>query len=494
MTELTLVWSEGEPMGRDARRFPLSDELDRRALHDALTQTPGIDDFAIARRHLLVVARAPRPALVLRLTVRAHTPTRHQVPVVYDGEDLSLVAQAIGLSVEELQHEHARTYRVAMLGFLPGFAYLEGLSPRLAALPRRDRPRAIVPAGAVAVGGGFTGIYPCASPGGWHLLGRTSLSMLDGDAPRWALGDEVELVPATTLVERPVSSRAASNIGELEVVHVEGAAYVQANTRRRRAAGLPEGGPLDRARATRALRTAGLDDDDAYLECFGALVLRAGARVVHVTDGHGRVVRIAPRSEHRFALGPDRHVHYLAFDRPIDVPSVLGSRGTLVAIARGGLGGRALRRGDRLSLGDMVPRSIVAAPARVARPRPDALEVVLGPDLHGSRAAFDAATIDQLFATPYRVTPTRSRVGLRLEAVDGRPLATRIVGAWDSVPCIAGAIEVPPDGTPVVLGPEHPVTGGYPLLGVVTPASLDVLQSLPSGQVVRFRPAPPGAT
>jgi KipI family sensor histidine kinase inhibitor len=101
------------------------------------------------------------------------------IPVRYDGADLDDVARAAGISIEAVIAAHVATeYRVAFCGFMPGFSYMIGLDARLH-LPRRATPRTRVPAGAVAIAGEFTGVYPQESPGGWHLLGSTSLPMWD---------------------------------------------------------------------------------------------------------------------------------------------------------------------------------------------------------------------------------------------------------------------------------------------------------------------------
>ena len=102
------------------------------------------------------------------------------IPVRYDGPDVVEVARRAGLSTEQVRALHSSTsYVTAMIGFVPGFGYLSGLDPRLH-LPRRSEPRPLVPAGAVALAGGWTGVYPRATPGGWHLIGQT-------DAPMWDL-------------------------------------------------------------------------------------------------------------------------------------------------------------------------------------------------------------------------------------------------------------------------------------------------------------------
>ena len=117
-----------------------------------------------------------------------------EIPVVYDGADLEEVARLAGLSAEEVVERHAAAeYVVAFIGFAPGFAYLIGGDERLA-VPRLPKPRARVPAGSVAVAGPYSGIYPRESPGGWRLLGRTSLTLFDSQRAEPALlgnGDRV---------------------------------------------------------------------------------------------------------------------------------------------------------------------------------------------------------------------------------------------------------------------------------------------------------------
>ena len=121
------------------------------------------------------------------------------VPVCYGGpygEDLPAVARHAGLSEEEVIRLHSgRTYRIYMLGFLPGFPYLGGLDERLFT-PRLPTPRTRIPAGSVGIGGEQTGIYPMESPGGWQLIGRTPLCLFaPGRTLPYAAGDSIRFVP-----------------------------------------------------------------------------------------------------------------------------------------------------------------------------------------------------------------------------------------------------------------------------------------------------------
>ena len=130
-----------------------------------------------------------------------------ELPVTYDGDDLAAVGRLTGLGTDGVVAAHsASLWTVAFTGFAPGFGYLvpSPSSDALAALlavPRRAEPRVRVPGGAVALAGGYSGVYPRPGPGGWQLLGRTSAAVwdLDRDPPALLLpGRTVRFVPVTT--------------------------------------------------------------------------------------------------------------------------------------------------------------------------------------------------------------------------------------------------------------------------------------------------------
>jgi allophanate hydrolase len=129
-----------------------------------------------------------------------------EIPVVYGGEqgpDLEELAAATGLSREEIIALHTgREYRVDMVGFTPGFAFIGGLDERLR-VPRRTEPRQYVPAGSVGIADGRTGLYAMASPGGWTLIGRTELPLFDP-----AVDPPFLLQPGTRVHFRAVESGA----------------------------------------------------------------------------------------------------------------------------------------------------------------------------------------------------------------------------------------------------------------------------------------------
>ena len=190
-------------MGEGALLVETTDAAQAHALRRALLDAPlpGVRELIPGHSSLLIVA----DPLILDLnTVAASLPAAVHVPsvtgrlhefsVVYDGEDLAEVAKHVGLTEEEVVRRHtAPLYDVAFLGFVPGFPYLTGLDPALR-LPRRPRPRTRVPAGSVALADGYTGIYPQATPGGWHILGRCPVRLFDATRAQPALlmpGDSV---------------------------------------------------------------------------------------------------------------------------------------------------------------------------------------------------------------------------------------------------------------------------------------------------------------
>ena len=129
-----------------------------------------------------LAARVGAATVPKRRGSRRSTPRTVEIPVCYDPEfapDLDEVAHHSQISTEQVVELHsAADYRVACIGFVPGFPFMAGL-PKKIAMPRRSNPRTEIPPGAVGIGGAQTGIYPLRSPGGWNLIGRTPLKLFD---------------------------------------------------------------------------------------------------------------------------------------------------------------------------------------------------------------------------------------------------------------------------------------------------------------------------
>lgn len=181
------------PSGERAVLVELGSLAQAHALSAAIlaAELPDVLDVVPAARTVLVTTH--RPDRLSEVAAQLHRlaqepgstppgPEPVRIPVAYDGDDLAEVARLASLSTTEVLARHtAATYTVDFIGFAPGFAYLSGLDPVLQ-VPRLDTPRTAVPAGAVAIAGEYSAVYPRSSPGGWRLIGHTDLVMFDVDA------------------------------------------------------------------------------------------------------------------------------------------------------------------------------------------------------------------------------------------------------------------------------------------------------------------------
>jgi UPF0271 protein len=186
-----------ERLGDRAVRIPRPASAAPRALVAEIRTWPGVVDVVVARDTIGVYfADAPhldeaRIAGLAQLPDLVTPAREHVLRAVYDGEDLA------ELGDDTARIHAAGIYTVETMGFMPGFAYLGGLDPRLAALQRRATPRTRVPGGSIGIAGGYTAVYPFESPGGWHLIGRVvDTPMFGPDGSLLALGDRVRFVPA----------------------------------------------------------------------------------------------------------------------------------------------------------------------------------------------------------------------------------------------------------------------------------------------------------
>jgi KipI family sensor histidine kinase inhibitor len=510
------------PYGPDALLVDLPGLDAVRALDDALRADPlvGAVDVVPAARTLLVRfdgevrASAAAGDLAARAARAADEPAGSRavtepvvLPVRYDGADLAEVARLTGLDEAEVVRRHAAaTYTVAFGGFMPGFAYLTGLDPVLH-VPRRSSPRERVPAGAVAIAGEFAAVYPAATPGGWMLLGTCDVPLFDVNRHPPALlrpGARVRFAPdrATTDARPPArvpapppAARRASVVPTVEVLAPGVLTLVQDAGRPGLAAvGVGRSGAADAGARRLANRLVGNAGDAAVLEVLlggaelrfpaGGVVALAGAEVPALLDD----APVAPHTATRVRPGGVLRTGHatrglrltVAVRGGVDVPPLLGSRS---ADQLSGIGPEPLRAGDVLRVGD---RLLAAAQPWGDPPRtwtdPAVLHVLPGP-----RADWFAPdALERLAAAEYEVTPASNRVAVRLA---GPAVVRRDRGELPSEPLVPGAVQVPPDGQPVVFGTDHPVTGGYPVLAVLDARSRDRAAQLRPGDRVVLVPA-----
>ena len=266
----------------------------------------------------------------------------------------------------------------------------------------------------------------------------------------------------------------------LAVVSVAGLVLVQdAGRPGRMHQGIPPGGALVPELLAAANRALGNPPDAAALEIAGGCRLAAEGEPVLLSLDGAPPRRLAPGESQEIRPGAAR-VRYLALRGGVDVPEVLGGRGTLLVAALGGLDGRALRRGDRLAIGDLATREPMTEGVSVDLAPEAAIRVLPGPDLE----RFEADALERLLTAEFVVSPASDRVGTRL---GGPPLALRGAERGGSLPMVRGAIQGTTGGEAIVLGPDHPTTGGYPVLVTVIRADQGRLAARRPGARVRFR-------
>lgn len=263
--------------------------------------------------------------------------------------------------------------------------------------------------------------------------------------------------------------------------------------------GVPRSGALDTAAYALANRLVGNAPDAAALETtMDGVGLRARVAMTVAVTGAPCSVRAAGRpvawgAAVRLPAGAELEVgraesglrSYVAVRGGLGVPPVLGSRSTDLL---SGLGPPVLSAGMPLPVGPAGPDPV---PGADACPLPGAPAELLLPLRPGPRADwFTEASLAGLWRSAFRVSPWSNRIGLRTEA--GPPLVRARAGELPSEGMVLGAVQVPPDGLPVVFLADHPVTGGYPVVGVVPPgAALDAAAQARPGAPVRFVPARP---
>ncbi len=433
-----------------------------------------------------------------------------EIPVEYGGQwgpDLADVATFGHISIDTVIARHVeRDYRVFMLGFLPGFAYLGPVDPAIAA-PRRKSPRERVRTGSVGIAGAQTAVYPVDSPGGWQIIGHTLTRMFDPE--RWPAallspGDSVRFVPQphgerAELPRGRASAEPTAAHRSMTVLDPGLLTTVQDGGRwGHQASGVPVSGAMDWIAYRTANAIVGNEPGSAALEATLAgpklrfdqktLFALAGAELGATLDSV-RVPLYTPVSSPaggilRFSNRAVGARTYIAADGGVDVPRILNSRSTHGLSHMGGHQGRSLLQGDRVALG----------PERRALSRrrgfPDAaayiggggarLRVIPGPQ----QEFFPAEALDVLERTRFVVSPKSNRMGYRLH---GGPLPRLSDSEMISDAAFTGGIQVPASGEAILLMSDRQTTGGYPQIAVVITADIPLAAQLAPGDWVEFR-------
>jgi antagonist of KipI len=431
------------------------------------------------------------------------------IPVEYGGQwgpDLADMAAFANETPETVVRRHTeRQYRVFMLGFLPGFAYLGQVDPSIA-MPRRSTPRDRVRTGSVAIAGGQTAVYPIDSPGGWQIIGHTATRMFDAEqwpAALLAPGDQVKFHekphddPQQTAIPRP-GIQLTSAARSMLVIEPGLFTTVQDGGRwGQQASGVPISGAMDWIAHRTANALVGNEPSAATLEATlvgpkirfeqQTTVAIAGADLGAVVDG-ARVpmctpVTCPPGGVLRFSGRIAGARASIAADGGIEVPRVLGSRSTHVLSRMGGAGGRVLVPGDRLGLGAArtVARRRRTSDAAAHAPHGGArLRIMSGPQYD----FFPDDALELLEQTRFTVASQSNRMGYRLQ---GPPIPRLPDREMISDAAFTGALQIPGSGEPILLMADRQTTGGYPQLAVVITADLPLAAQLVPGDWVEFR-------
>ena len=491
---------------------------------------PGEVDLVPCARTLLLrwrAGRAVRADLVAALEASAPgggppepPPGREiTIPVRYDGADLAEVAALTGLGVAEVIRRHtAAPQVVGFTGFAPGFAYLAGGDPALE-VPRRQVPRPRVPAGAVALAGPFSGIYPRPSPGGWQIIGTTPLVMWDLHRERPALlepGDRVrfrqmaaeepwpEPAPASATPPPAATPPSAAQPRPPAALRVLAAPlpllFQDAGRPGLAGQGVCGSGAADRGALAAANRAAGnpagapcleitLGGVELLAEAPATLALAGAPAALRVTRADG--TKAAPALGARFSLAPGDRLqisppraglrNYLAARGGLAVTPVLGSAATDTL---SGIGPAPVLRGAGIALGT-APEVTSDGPAMPGFAPPAPGETVTLDILPGPRGDwFTPEALARLTGQTWEVTAQSNRVGIRLAGPE--PLTRRIARELPSEGVVPGAVQVPHGGQPVLFLADHPLTGGYPVIAVLADHHLDLAGQLPPGARLRF--------
>ena len=421
----------------------------------------------------------------------------HDVPVRYGGDsgpDFDAVCRDHAIDSKTLIQLHTEPeYVVTAIGFTPGFPYLEGL-PKNLNTPRRSTPRRHVPAGSVGIGGSQTGVYPFETPGGWHLIGRTDTKFFDLNSSPPALlqpGDRVHFYETNHVNAQPDSAAtiASKYVTSKDIMILEpGLMTTVQDLGRRgfRSSGVPSSGAADRVSALLANSILGNPENAAVLE-----YTLLGPTVQFTTDCF---IAIAGATNNSLAsLRPIRvrrgdtvhlgHVTkgcrgYLAVAGGICVPPILNSCSTYMAAKLGGYGGRSLQAGDQLAIGKPLVTSFsttwsLANDVAPLPKSPCTLRILTEGPVSAAHRAMTNTTMD--------VSAQSDRMGIRFRGALPPLPATSLSRA-----VLPGTVQLPPDGSPILLLCDAQTIGGYPVLGHIIAADLPRAAQLCPGDTVCF--------
>ncbi len=448
-----------------------------------------------------------------------------EIPVCYDtsfGIDLVEMALEKKMSVPDIVAAHtSKLYRVYLLGFLPGFPYMGEVDERIAT-SRKKSPRTKIKSGNVGIAGVQTGIYPFDSPGGWNIIGKTPLKMFDAQKENPVFlqpGDEIIFKPITLEVYNSLENqRLTDAINETLpstdnpklsthlVIQKSGIADSFQDLGRFgfQNLGINPNGAMDKIAAQTANFLVGNTADEVVLECHfpastilfnhSTLIAISGADFTATIDD----VEIPINTPVFVNQGATLHFKkwkvgartYLAVKNGFAISKWLNSYSTNIIAKAGGLEGRNLKSGDRISCNDTYLRPDYESHKYVSLLwhveidnlyNFEDIEIIMGIDFE---SLTDESKINFL-STEFLISSRSDKMGYRLEGEalkikNGNPplLSSAVT---------RGTMQLLPNGQIIILMSDHQTTGGYPKIGNVTSAAFSSLAQLPPNKKIRFK-------
>ncbi|SCB98174.1 sensor histidine kinase inhibitor, KipI family [Gilliamella bombicola] len=502
---------------------------------NSLEQTMALTDVlqgVFADWHIEEIIPAARTVLIRYnpITTNANTLAKHiaqldisasvmqsgelvTIPVRYNGEDLSQVADYLGITVAEVIARHTNNeYQVAFCGFAPGFAYMVSKTAQLN-VPRRQSPRVRIPAGSVALAGEFSSVYPQASPGGWQLIGITDTAVWNIYRDEPALfkpGTRVHFVDASqsqTTYYLPKSKKPddfACQQQDITVLATGLQTLFQDNGRVGQATlGISESGAMDKSALHSANRVVGNPINEPALEITqGGFSAQINSSMLVAVTGALCEITITTAKNETYTAPMYQPIQlesgdiirlgnvkcgvrsYFAVRGGFQVAPILTSCSfdTLAQV-----GPLPLKVGQTLAVKQakvLNPVSLTEIPVINYPTGGDVvvLDIVLGPRTDW----FTQQAVELLISQLWQVTPASNRIGLRLSGE--RSLSREKQQELPSEGTCIGAIQIPANGQPVLFLNDHPLTGGYPVIGAVCKYHLDLAGQIPVNAKIKFNP------
>ena len=466
-----------------------------------------------------------------------------EIPVCYGGAfgpDLQTVADHAGFEPEEIIRRHSGVdYRIYMLGFLPGFAYLGGMDPALQT-PRLASPRLSIPAGSVGIAGGQTGIYPMESPGGWQLIGRTPVQVYDPGRQTpviYRAGDRIRFVPITeeefAAAERSIlqeklggsenfdeqkqrdQRRTAASV-EAGIRILDSGALTSIQDEGRygyRDQGVPVAGAMDHLSMRQANLLVGNAQNEPLLEatllgprieiCRDTIYAITGADMGASQNGkpvenyHAYPAKKGDILQLKAAKDGIRS--YIAFAGGFALSKEMGSCAADVKAKLGGLVTEDDHgQGTRIKSGDAIPlkKAVQGLPNMYKRYLSDEdrqrystcpqktkqtykIRTLAGPQAD----MFSQEELEKFYHTIYTISSKSDRMGYRLQGEKIRPRKTADIIS-DGI--AFGSVQITSEGLPILMMADHQTTGGYAKPATVITADLPRLAQLGPGAQIHF--------